>query len=291
MVKNQKDELIPKDWTLEKSNKEGFEFNLSRNKSVGPKLLVIGSALYYPRVLPQELISNFEIVCIDHRGFAKRLSEKEEEESEYKSSLVTEDIEFFRKKLVWDSFILLGHSGHGYMALQYALKYQKNIQKLILVSTGPSHGSPLLQRNEYFNTNASKDRKEKHKELLIRFESKLKKDPQNFFALYCQSQDALGFYDLNMDSLPFWEGINTNKLAFDHLFGKEFAEIDITKILNQLEIPLQIGMGRFDFQVAPYYTWDSILKYYPQIRMKIFEKSAHLPFYEEPVEFLNWILS
>ncbi len=48
-------------------------------------------------------------------------------------------------------------------------------------------------------------------------------------------------------------------------------------------------MGKYDFQVAPYFTWDPILKDFPKVQFWLFEKSAHLPFFEEPERFVSMI--
>ena len=279
------------EWTYNTIEHEGFEFQIAKNNKQGPDILIIGSAIYYPRVISKELSENFSIHCIDHRGFAKRITDSKENVQEYNLTKIIEDIEIIRKLIGLQNFILLGHSGHGYMALAYAAIYPIYISHLILVSTGPSHGIHLSENQRYFETFASKERKEKHKSLQELFKRNIEENPIDFFRHYCVSQDALGFYDLRMDSNDFWDGIVTNKLAFDHLFGETFAEIKVEDYLKQINIQITIVMGKFDFQVAPYFTWDPILNNFPNVKFKVFQKSAHLPFYEEPSEFKNQIIN
>lgn len=92
-----------------------------------------------------------------------------------------------------------------------------------------------------------------------------------------------------MSSFDFWEGVHTNKLAFDHLFGREFVEIEVSHYLSEIHIPITILMGKYDFQVAPDFTWDPILKDFQKVQFWLFEKSAHLPFFEEPERFVSII--
>ena len=277
-------------WKYESIEIEGFLFQLAKNNGLGPNLLCIGSALYYPRVLPPIFTSHFNIVCIDHRGFAKRIKNGAENKSEYEITKIISDTESIRKILAWDKFLLFGHSGHGYMAMHYAATFPQFITELLIVATGPSHGIHLLEKDRFFEENATKERKEKHLRSQKEFLSKLEFDPDNFFPLYCQSQDALGLFDLEKDSLPFWKGISTNKLAFDYLFGSVFAEIQVEELLGKIPCKTRIALGKYDFLIAPFYTWDPILKNFPRIDWKVFTNSSHLPFFEEPKEFREWLI-
>ena len=72
-----------------------------------------------------------------------------------------------------------------------------------------------------------------------------------------------------------------------------FRDIDVSAYLKEVSVPVWICMGKEDFQVAPYYTWDSILEDFPKIQRTVMDECSHLPFLEKPEEFLtqfqNWI--
>ena len=275
------------EWKYQTIEREGFALQVAKTKNGGPPLFWIGSALYYPRVIPSVMAEKFEITVVDQRGFAKRSSSSKETKEDYSLEKLLEDFSFLQKELKIPACPIIGHSGHGYMALAYAAKYPDQVKNLVMVSTGPSHGSPMFEAEVYFQKHASDLRKEAHLENQIQFQKNIESTPEDFFIHYCVSLEAKGFYQVPFPSRKFWEGIHTNKLAFDYLFGEVFRDIEVSDFFQKLSKPIWICMGKEDYQVAPYYTWDPILKEFPEIKMTVMDKSSHLPFLERPEEFLN----
>ncbi|TGK92718.1 alpha/beta hydrolase [Leptospira brenneri] len=280
-------------WTYQTIERDGFSLQVARNQVGGPPLFWIGSALYYPRVIPREIAEKFQITVIDQRGFAKRTNSQKETKEDYRLEKLLDDFAFVQKNLFLPSCPVIGHSGHGYMALAYAKKFPDLVSKLCMVSTGPSHGSPLLEAEVYFQKEASEFRKLAHIENQIQFQKNLENSPLDFFIHYCVSLEAKGFYQVPFPSRKFWEGIHTNKLAFDYLFGEVFRDIAVSDYLKDISLPVWICMGKEDFQVAPHYTWEPIVKNFSQVKMTVIHEASHLPFLERPdvflAEFQTWL--
>jgi proline iminopeptidase len=118
----------------------------------------------------------------------------------------------------------------------------------------------------------------------------MKSSPENFFLHFCLSQEAKAWYDLSFDSSQLWNCVKANNKAFDYLFGEVFRDIDIAKGLSELNIPVFLGLGKFDFQVAPFYSWNAYKKNFRNLTMRLFEKSAHNPQLEEAELFDNEII-
>lgn len=97
---------------------------------------------FLPYLLP--LARHNKLVFIDERGSGK--SEKLEDPKGYTVENMVEDVEDVRKGLGLGRISLLGHSYGGVLAQAYALKYQKNLNHLVLASTFPS----TSQMNEVF---------------------------------------------------------------------------------------------------------------------------------------------
>ncbi|MCW7481276.1 alpha/beta fold hydrolase [Leptospira kanakyensis] len=275
------------EWKYQTIEREGFNLQVAKNNTDGPSLFWIGSALYYPRVIPEEISEKYQITVVDQRGFAKRIGKKVESKEDYFLEKLLDDFVFLQTELKVPTCPIVGHSGHGYMALSYAAKYPEKAKSLVMISTGPSHGTPMLEAEVYFQKYASGLRKEAHLKNLSEFQKNIERTPEDFFIHYCVSLEAKGFYKIPFPSRTFWEGIHTNKLAFDYLFGEVFRDIAVSDFFKKLSIPTWICMGKEDYQVAPYYTWDPILKEFPEIKMTVMEESSHLPFFERPEEFLN----
>ena len=86
---------------------------------------------FLPYLLP--LARHNRLIFIDERGSGK--SEKLDDVSQYTVENMVEDCEAVRQALGLGKISLLGHSYGGVVAQAYALKYQKNLSRLILGST------------------------------------------------------------------------------------------------------------------------------------------------------------
>ena len=86
---------------------------------------------FLPYLLP--LARNHKLVFIDERGSGQ--SEKLEDPAGYTVEAMVEDIEALRVSLDLGKIDLLGHSCGGVLAQAYALKYQRNLNHLVLCST------------------------------------------------------------------------------------------------------------------------------------------------------------
>jgi proline iminopeptidase len=89
---------------------------------------------FLPYLLP--LARHNRLVFIDERGSGR--SQKLENPSGYTIENMAEDVETVRQALNLGRINLLGHSYGGALAQAYALKYQRNLNHLILASTWSS---------------------------------------------------------------------------------------------------------------------------------------------------------
>ncbi|MFH7029493.1 MAG: alpha/beta fold hydrolase [Heteroscytonema crispum UTEX LB 1556] len=87
----------------------------------GIPTIVVGSSIYYARTFSQELRTKLKIAFIDHRGFASGNYCQDKEK--YHLELLVDDIELLRQELGFEKFVMIGHSGHAFIALEYAKKY------------------------------------------------------------------------------------------------------------------------------------------------------------------------
>jgi proline iminopeptidase len=89
---------------------------------------------FLPYLLP--LARHHRVIFIDERGSGK--SQKLEDRAAYTIENMVEDVEGVRQGLGLGKIDLLGHSYGGALAQAYALKYQRNLNRLILASTWSS---------------------------------------------------------------------------------------------------------------------------------------------------------
>jgi proline iminopeptidase len=64
------------------------------------------------------------------------------------------------------------------------------------------------------------------------------------------------------------------------------AELDLTAKLAAFRFPTLVITGRFDMNVAPLTAW-RLAHSIPEAKIVFFEKSGHLPSYEEPQKYVE----
>jgi proline iminopeptidase len=258
----------------------------------GTPALVIGSAVYYPRVFSQALRQSLKLVFADHRGFA-HVSENVPP-SEYTLDVVLDDIDLVRKHLGFEKVIVIGHSGHGYMALEYAKRHPQHVSHVVIIATGPSHGAAHQAATEqYWQESVCPERKARLASDLALLPAEIEAAPEKRFVTFCVRMGARSWYDYGFDAAPLWEGVHVNMPVFDHLWGEAFRDIDIAQGLERLEAPAFLALGRYDYLVAPYAAWGPYRSRFKSLTVRVFEKSGHTPQLEESAlfdaELMSWL--
>ncbi|MGG0753035.1 alpha/beta fold hydrolase [Brevibacillus laterosporus] len=262
---------------------DGFELNYCI-KGFGKPVLVVGSSIYYPRLFSEDLYKKFQFIFLDHRGFVKPPRALEPED--YRLDKVLDDIEMARQALDLKDFIILGHSGHAFMALEYAKKYPEAVQKVVLLNSAPTNSQERQQQSSaFFYKTASLERKRQFEKDIAFLESDIKKDPERRFVHMCIRMGAQSFYDYTFDAAYMWEDVYTHMPIIDHLWGEAFGKRNLIQSLANFKKPVFIGLGRYDYLVAPVSLWDSIDDTYGNVKKVIFEYSGHNPMFEEPQQF------
>ncbi|AJK87525.1 MULTISPECIES: alpha/beta fold hydrolase [Lysinibacillus] len=269
---------------------DGFELHYSI-KGQGEPILVVGSSVYYPRLFSENLSQHFQLIFLDHRGFVKPPRPLKQED--YTLEKIVDDIEQARQLLKLEHFIILGHSGHAFMAMAYANTYPQHVRKVILLNTATTNSQERQQQSlSFFDANASVARKKQFERDIAFLAQDLKKEPERRFVHMCIRMGAHSFYDYSFNATAMWEGVYTNMEVIDYLWGRAFAEQDLLQLTRSFPKPVFVGLGRYDFLVAPVSLWEAI-EDTSQVKKVIFEQSGHNPMFEEPELFdeqlISWI--
>jgi proline-specific peptidase len=111
-------------------------------KGQGPPLLLLpGGSGWGGDILPYiETLSPLEItrtvIYLEPRGIGR--SERLVDHSLYSMDEQVEDIEALRIHFGLDKIAIAAHSGGGFVALKYAIKYPNKVERLLLLGTGPT---------------------------------------------------------------------------------------------------------------------------------------------------------
>lgn len=268
---------------------DGFKLNYTI-VGEGPTIMVIGSHLYYPRTFSPELYKQFQFVFLDHRGFAETL--RPYSPPDFSLHNLINDIETVRKHLKIDRMLLLGHSGHGYIALEYAKKFPDSLSHLILIALSPEAGEKnITAANRYFEESVCPERKMLLQENLKKLESILQAKPEHAFISRMLAFGPMIWYKPDFDASFLWSGVKLIPEMFDEVWGKIFPSLAANN-LEAITCPIFLGLGRYDYWNPPY-LWETFRPHFNNLTLCVFEKSGHTPQYEEPTLFnevlCDWI--
>lgn len=267
------------------------DFNLSYLvQGHGTETLILGSALFYPRTFSENLRQHLRMGFIDYRGFAP--TAKLFTPADYDLGKICEDIEDLRKACGFGKSVVIGHSAHGYLALEYARRYPDSISKVILICTGPSHGSPMFEAFRRWDEAVTPERKDQFNKDQIKYPLSAA-EPGRKFITYCQALNAKSWFNPHFDASHLWKDVKVNDDAMDYLYGEVFRDYNTRQALADLNAPVLLTCGLHDYGVAPFWTWNELRESSRDFTVNVFEKSGHYPQLEEAEAFdnllVNWL--
>ena len=265
-----------------------------RIEGSGPTAIVIGSSVYYPRVFSQDLRRHLRLVFLDHRGFTA--SPGRVDTTEFALDKLVDDVERARQQLGLGRIVVVGHSGHAYMALEYAKKYPGNVAHVVLIGISPDLSAASQEEAErYWKESVWPERKAALQENLrgLSDEDLAKLPGRDRFVRGYVRDGPRAWYDPRFDSTPYWAGVDITIEMWDYVWGEVFRDIDITKGLDAFDRPVFLALGRYDFLIAPPSSWDRVRPKFRDLTVRVFERSGHTPQHDEAAlfdaELLRWL--
>lgn len=229
-----------------------------------------------------------EVLMYDQFGCGRS---EDPPESCYTVEYGVEEVEGVRRAFYGERKVfVLGHSYGGMLAIAYALKYQHNLEGLI-VSSGLS-SVPLTVKEM--------------RRLISELPEEVRKTIERYEALgdyknpeYLKAVEE--FYRRHLIRLPkipedvakTMEFLEKRKVYRIMNGPNEFTIIgtirdwDVTHRLGEIRVPTLITVGRYD-EVTPTVA-EVIHKGIPGSRLKLFENSSHMAMWEEPEEYINTV--
>jgi proline iminopeptidase len=268
-----------------------------RIEGTGVPILVIGSSLYYPPTFSPQLRKHLQFIFVDHKIFVIPISAVDN--TEYELNVLVDDVERIRQALNLKRMIVLGHSGNSYIALEYAKKYPQHVSHVVMLGISPNlNPAGKTTAEQYWQDSVCPERKAAmERNMLECSDEKLAQLPadQRFIQRYLRDTPRIWYNFDFAEAKKLWEGVQFNMQMFDYVWGIIFRDIDITQGLDQFDKPVFLGLGRYDFLVAPPSAWDAVRSKFKDLTIRIFEKSGHTPQLEEPElfnrELLQWLSS
>jgi proline iminopeptidase len=265
-----------------------FELNYYID-GIGIPAIVIGSSIYYPRTFSTNLRSKMRLIFMDHRGFGKALQSFSNDS--FALDVLIDDIEALRQKLGLDQITIIGHSGHAFIALEYAKKYPAYVSHIVLIATSPT-GDTFVAADQYFAESVCPERKALYEKNMQYLKDDIEANPNKSFIFYSLRSGPRIWYDYQFDASRLWQDVTVIPEMFDYVWGNLFKNIDITKNLESFNKPVLLMLGRYDYWNPPH-LWEPLRSKFKNLTIRVFEKSGHTPQLEETAlfdsELLNWL--
>jgi proline iminopeptidase len=261
-------------------------------EGTGTPCLVIGSSVYYPRVFSENLKKSLKMYFVDMRWFASGDAKTPVEEITLQT--IADDIELIRKELKLEKMVLIGHSIHGNVALDYVRRYPEHVTHLVMI------GSPALWGSKKAEELSAAFRKQAEPERITRLELNWKQlgdslkalSPADAFIKRYVTNGPLYWYDYTFDCSYLWKGVPVNTPVLNHLFQKHYTNYDLAASDITVKTPVLAMLGKHDY-VVPYTGWSASFPNLPNLKIAYFEKSGHTPQLEEMTQFdiqiMDWL--
>jgi proline iminopeptidase len=191
------------------------------------------------------------------------------------------DLGALRAHLGADRVDLLGHSWGGYLAMAYTARYGTRVRRLVLVdSAAPRIKDTVILFRAVFPDLA--ERRVPLRAAVARGErGALDAEERLYLSMLCyapEKRDALlAMADLTDFSADVARALNADLL-----------DADLRSALPRFAQPALVITGRYDMNVAPSVAY-GIYKAMPNARFVVFERSGHMPFYEEADAFVETV--
>ena len=126
--------------------------------------------------------------------------------------------------------------------------------KIVLLNTATTNSQERQQQSlSYFEAHASTARKHQFAHDIALLEQDLKKEPERRFVHMCIRMGAHSFYDYMFNATAMWDNVHPNMEIIDYLWGVAFAEQNLLQQMHQVNKPIFVGLGRYDYLVALYH--------------------------------------
>ena len=260
----------------------------------GPATLLVvpggpGLTYHYLRVLLKLANANLKVVLVNPRGVGHSWAPRRP--SDYTVQNQAEDIEAIRKALKIRELHLLGYSAGGFVALEYAHRYEDRLTSLLLCATAGS-AEEVRAANRLMQTAASPGQKARLRELVRR---KAFADPE-YTALAEAIARPFQTRFLKGGTVP--QDLKATKLnpkvyrTMMTRTGDEFAvdgtlaRWDGRRYYSRIEVPTLVVVGRYDFFFEAAVEANERIE---PAHLRVLPRSSRMAILEQPKEFLGTV--
>jgi proline iminopeptidase len=222
------------------------------------------------------LSERLQLVYVDLRGGGQSTGNASDLTFEEFSS----DLDAIRADVGAERVVVLGHSVLGILAIEYGRRRPASVSHVVACGTPPVWDLPKLAAagRSFFEEDASEERKQVLRDNLARLPADAGPG-QSMLA-----QTPMRFFDPRFDAAPVFADSEFRPELLAHIMGTLVRGWDVRSDARSSRVPLLIAHGRYDYTV-PYRLWEGVASSLPHVTMRVFGRSGHQPFFEEPELF------
>jgi proline iminopeptidase len=222
-----------------------------------------------------------KVVMYDQRGNGRSSAIASGQSCTLRDQL--EDLDALRSHLHFDKIDLLGHSWGGYLVMAYAARYPQHISHLLIVdSAAPKWSDTLFLFKDVFPEGVAR-------EDAARFAGQMGDKAAEDLSLR-EYLSMLFYSPENRDrALAEMKDTDENR-AVNQAINRDIQRFDLNPELPKFRFPTIVMTGRFDMNVAAVVAY-KIHNEIPGSQFVVFDRSGHMPFYEEPDKFIQTVNS
>ena len=241
----------------------------------------LAGSTFYERSFFIHLRNDLQVTNVELRGNRSDIGKVEGLTIEDLSNSFRE----FLDQIKLPKAVVVGHSGHGFLAMDFAARFTDRVSHLILVGAAPTFGDEFAAEGaKYWEMLASPERKlidaENQKRSIA---ERANLSPQDAIVRsYVLGAPRL-FFDPHFDCTFLWEGTHASPEIWDRFWGSggEWKRFDAASTLPALKCPTLIIAGLCDFVVPPtlWYGKKDLIADHEYV---LLDRSGHNPQFEEP---------
>jgi proline iminopeptidase len=225
------------------------------------------------------LAKSRRVVMYDQRGTGHSIGNHTGQTYTLKDQI--DDLEALRAHLGVEQIDLLGHSWGGYLVMAYAAAHLERIGHLFIVDSAAPRWKDIIvlfkevfpeateRRDAFGFAKEMGDQKATDAEL------------HEYFTMLFYAAEKRDAFIARLPASVYKQDVNK-------AVNSDLDQFDLNPEIRKFKFPVMIITGRYDMNVAALVAY-RIHQAIPGSKFRAFERSGHLPFYEEPDAFVQAI--
>ncbi|HET7209822.1 MAG TPA: alpha/beta fold hydrolase [Terriglobales bacterium] len=218
------------------------------------------------------------VVFYDQRGTGRSVGEHPKQTFRLKDQI--DDLDALRARLGYEQIDLIGHSWGGFLVMAYAAMHSDHVSHLTIMDSMAPGGfkDTIFLFKDVFPEGTDRQAAEAFS-IGMGDKKAVAADLHEYLSMLFYSPEKRDAFLARFSASAYNREVN-------RAVGAELDGFDLNPEIKKFKFPVLVVTGRYDMNVAPLVAY-KIHSAIPNSQFVVFERSGHLPFYEEPEAFVE----